>query len=308
MAFQKIVVAGGTGYAGRKIVLHLLTIPTVTKVTVLTRQGTPNPFPASPLLSIVPIPSYEDVTALISVLRGHDILVSAVGSVDKDNIDLLLVEAAVAAGVRRFMPSEYTIDVLHPHAIALAGSTVLKTNIAKAKHIQALADKGLIEYTTLVTGAFLDWWFENAELGVDIEAKKLTIYDGGKRMTGVTTQFIAECVGAVIRMPEESTRNMRIRIAEVDYTGMDLLKVFEEVVGGNWTVEEKSTESLMEQARNAAAKGDMRGFYIGNVLTLNFDGKGAGYFEEGMKHGMGIKRQNLKEIVQNALSEKDKSG
>jgi uncharacterized protein YbjT (DUF2867 family) len=308
MTFQRVAVAGGTGYVGRKIVNHLLTIPTITKITILTRSAPESTFPTSPLLSVVQIPSYEDAEALVSALKGHDILVSALGGVSVERTDPLLVSAAMAAGIKRFMPSEYTIDVMHPHAIAIAGSTILAGKVANAKDIQALADKGQIEYTTLVTGAILDWWFESGDLGVNIKARKLTIYDGGKRMTGVTTDFIAECVGAVIRMPEESTKNMRIRIAEVEYTSMDLLKVFEEVVGGDWTVEEKSTQALLEEAKQAAAKGDMRGFYIGNILKLNFDGEGAGYFEEGLTHGMGVKRQSLKEIVKNALSDADRSG
>jgi hypothetical protein len=53
----------------------------------------------------------------------------------------------------------------------------------------------------------------------------------------------------------------------------------------------------------AGGKGDMRGFYMGNIIKLNFDGEGAGYFEEGMEWLDGVvKRQSLKEIVERSIS------
>ena len=69
--------------------------------------------------------------------------------------DEFLVSAAIAAGVKRYLPAEYTVDFMHPNAIAIAGHTVFAGKIANAKRVQQLADEGKIEYTTFVTGAFL---------------------------------------------------------------------------------------------------------------------------------------------------------
>jgi hypothetical protein len=151
MTFKKIAIAGASGYLGRKILDHLLTIPTVSRVTVLTHSPLAD-FPSSPILTFISIPSYRAVAALTLALQGHELLISALSRLSADETDEFLIAAAIAAGVRRYMPSEYTVDCMHPHAIAVSGSTVIAGKIASAQRVQHSAEKGQIEYTTLVTG------------------------------------------------------------------------------------------------------------------------------------------------------------
>jgi len=303
MPFQKIAIAGAAGYLGTCILKHLLTVSTISQITVLTHSSSSS-FPSSPILNVVSLPSYDDIDALTAVLRGHDLLISALSRIGSEEVDQSLVSAAIAAGVRRYMPSEYTIDCLHPHSVAVAGSTVLAGKVASARHIQQQAEKGVIEYTTFVTGAFLNWWFEKPNPVIVAKEKRMTLLDGGeKRMTGSTTEFIANCIGAVITMPENFTKNQRIRIAETEYTGKSLLTTFEDVTGEKWTVIEKSTNTVLAEALEAGKNGNMAGFYYGSILKLNFDGEGAGYFEEGMAWLNGsVKRQSLKEMVERSVA------
>jgi len=192
---------------------------------------------------------------------------------------------------------------MHPQAIAIAGTTVLAGKIAGAERLRRLAEAGHSEYTTLVTGAFLDFWFENPTPVIDAKSKTVTLLDGGeKKMTGVTTTFIAKSIGAIIAMPNEATKNQRIRIAEVEYTGKDLLNTLEEVTDTKWTVINRSTDDAFKDGLEAYKRGDARAFYLGNIIKLNFDGKGAGYFEEGMQWLDGaVRRQNLKEIAERSM-------
>ena len=78
-------------------------------------------------------------------------------------------------------------------------------------------------------------------------------------MTGVTTEFIAKCIGAVVTRPEDFPKNQRIRIAEVEFTGKRLLEAFEEVTGEKWTVLKKTTHEALQDAMKALESGDMRG-------------------------------------------------
>jgi len=191
MTFHRIAIAGATGYLGKRVLSHLLTIPSISKITVLTRPDSSENLSISPIVSVIPIESYEDQVALTKALQGHDILVSTINGLASDYIDPLLISAAIVAGIRRFMPSEYTLDVMHPHSRAVAGSTILASKIRNAKAIQTMAKNGQIEYTTIVTGGILDWWFENGDLGVNAAQRKATLYDGGEiKTSGSTTDFI----------------------------------------------------------------------------------------------------------------------
>jgi hypothetical protein len=70
-----------------------------------------------------------------------------------------------------------------------------------------------------------------------------------------------------------------------------------------WTVVDRSTDEILNGAVEAGGEGDKREFYMGNIFKLNFDGEGAGYFEEGTKWLEGaVKRQSLKEIVERSIS------
>jgi len=303
MPFQKIAIAGAGGFLGSRILKHLLTVPTISQITVLT-HSTSSTFPSSPILSVVSLPSYNDISALTAALQGHDLLISALGRIASDGADESLVSAAISAGVRRYMPSEYTVDCFHPNSIDVAGSTVLAGKIASAKRIQQMAEQGEIEYTTFITGALLDWWFEKPNPVIVAKEQKITLLDGGEiKMTGVTTEFVAKCIGAAVTMSEDFTRNRRIRIAETEYTGKTLLATFEEVTGEKWTVIEKRTDAVLAAAVDAGKNGNMAGFYYGTIQKLNFDGEGAGYFEEGLKWLDGaIKRQTLKEMVERSVT------
>ena len=131
----------------------------------------------------------------------------------------------------------------------------------------------------------------------------MTLYDGGEReVTDSTTDFIAQCVGAIVTMPPETTKNRRIRIAGVKYSGKEISVAFQEVAGEKWEVEERSTGTLLDEGKKAGAKGDLRGFYLGNILALNFDGEGAAFVREGLKFGDGsVKRRSLREIVERCV-------
>lgn len=114
---------------------------------------------------------------------------------------------------------------------------------------------------------------------MDIGRKRVTLHDGGEKVvTGSTTNFIARCVGAVVRMDPKTTKNRRIRISEVMYSEKEMLRALEEVTGEKWEVKETSKDLLLAEGREAGARGDMRSFYLGHILKLNFDGEGAAFF------------------------------
>jgi len=105
-------VAGATGGLGPAIVKEL--VANNFRVTVLTRKGSSSArdIQKSELLHFAEI-DYSDVKGMTDVLRGIDIIVSTVGNPGLDN-QIPLIDAAVAAGVKRFIPSEFGADSEQP--------------------------------------------------------------------------------------------------------------------------------------------------------------------------------------------------
>jgi hypothetical protein len=92
---------------------------------------------------------------LVSAMRGADAVVSAVGSAgDIVAVEEKLIDAAVEAKVKRFLPSQYGLNNSHPAARALC-----PIFDAKGRVVEILKEKehtGLT-WTAVPTGLWLDW-------------------------------------------------------------------------------------------------------------------------------------------------------
>jgi hypothetical protein len=86
----------------------------------------------------------------------------------------------------------------------------------------------------------------------------------------------------MLQMAEEA-KNRRIKIAEVQYSGLRFLDALETATDTSWNVKHISTTQVLEESRRALGQGDVRGVYVGHVLKLNFDGSGALDFPEGLE-------------------------
>jgi saccharopine dehydrogenase-like NADP-dependent oxidoreductase len=123
MPFSKIAILGASGSLGPHILAALLETFPVSANTILTREGSNSPLTYPAGLRLISLPSYSNKDALKGVLQGHDILISALPAAVALQFEPTIVQAAIEAGVHRFMPSEYTLDVTQSTVRALvAGS------------------------------------------------------------------------------------------------------------------------------------------------------------------------------------------
>lgn len=90
--------------------------------------------------------------ALVAALKGIDAVVSSVGNPTFADQKAWL-DAAVDAGVKRFILSEFATDLDHPDSRNLE---VFKEKRATREYAESLAAEGKIEWTSILTGPFLD--------------------------------------------------------------------------------------------------------------------------------------------------------
>jgi hypothetical protein len=122
-------------------------------VTVLVRAFSKSDLPSSVRTVTVDYNSGESLTA---VLRGQDIVVSTVGTPGLQG-QILMIDAAVAAGVKRFLPSEFGSDLDNPKTKQLP---VFGHKVAVQKYIEQKAKANPdFTYNLVRNGGFLDWGF-----------------------------------------------------------------------------------------------------------------------------------------------------
>jgi putative NADH-flavin reductase len=103
-ALKNIIIAGANGSAGAPILSALLAEPSF-NVTILTRASSSATFPNG-----IPVRKVSDaftVEELQEAFSGQDAVVVALNTApaSKDDLTARIVDAAVAAGVKRLIPS-----------------------------------------------------------------------------------------------------------------------------------------------------------------------------------------------------------
>jgi hypothetical protein len=129
------------------------------EVSVLTRTfPTSSDFPPSVTVHEV---DYACQKELVAALKNQDAVVSTLAALAQE-AQIQLIDAAVEAGVQRFLPSEYGLDSTDERVI-----TELKVYSGKVKtvnHVKSMAAEGKIGYSILITGLYLDFCLGNGLL------------------------------------------------------------------------------------------------------------------------------------------------
>lgn len=208
---------------------------------MLTRQSASHNFPFT--VKVVEV-DYESPESLTNALRGQDAVVSTIGTAVLSK-QLLLVEAAAKAGVKRFLPSEFGSNTVHPKVSKLPS---FRDKIAVQDALKKEAETGGMTYTLVVTGPFLDWGLRTGFLA-NVKDRKITLWDGGHVVFSTTTlESIGRAVVGVLRHPEE-TKNRAVYVQNTALAPKQLLEIAKRVVGSeNWEV---SDLSIVDQVAKA---------------------------------------------------------
>ncbi|KAI0178414.1 hypothetical protein BJ166DRAFT_620285 [Pestalotiopsis sp. NC0098] len=268
---RKVALAGATGNLGPSILDQLLKAGF--EVTVLTRQGSTHKFPDNVHVERVDYDSLESVT---EALKGQDAFISTLADVALSK-QLLLVQAAADAGVKRFLPSEFGSDASHPKTSQLP---IYKDKLAVHSALEKEAAAGRLTYTLVITGAFFDWGLSVGWIA-DARNRSITMYDGGERMFSTTTlSDVGRAVAGVLKHPDE-TKNRAVYVHSAALTLKRLSELGQQATGTAWDENMVSIDEQLAQAWAEFNSGssDPSAFDIKFINTSVWGEGYAGYFK-----------------------------
>ncbi|RBR13348.1 uncharacterized protein FIESC28_08212 [Fusarium coffeatum] len=271
-AYKNIAIVGASGSTGN-IILNALTSTNLT-VTVLVRKESKATYPAN--IRVRPTDFSEN--DLTEALKGQDVLISALG-VEGFDQQQKLVDAAVRADVRRFLPSEFSSSSEDPVVLGLLPLFEVKKN--SIEYLKSKEKDGL-SWTGLATGLLFDWGIANGFLGYDIKNRTAKIWDdGNKKFTLTNERQLGQAIVSTLEHPEE-TRNRYLYVYSVVTTQNEILHSLEKATGGKWTVEKTTTDAEIAEAGKRLSAGDFSGgFILVHAITYgNTEGLRANYAEE----------------------------
>lgn len=183
-----VLLAGATGMLGNRIAAHLLDQPDVA-LRLLRRQtaraDTAKATAIDALLArgaVVAVGDVTDAPSLDAATAGADVVVSALQGGPDVIVDgqIALAEAAVRNGVRRFMPSDYAIDLF----AAPKGAPQFDMRRRADSAIDALP----MQVVHVLNGAFMDMMLDPGTPGlVDVANGTVTLWGSGDEPFDLTT-------------------------------------------------------------------------------------------------------------------------
>ena len=107
-------------------------------------------------VNVVEVNYDDDDNALRKALRHQDAVVSCLGDVPAAvQAQEFLLKASLAAGVKRFVPSEFGSDTTNRHVMSYP---FFKAKVEHQRRLrQAAGTHRDFSYSLLITGPFLDW-------------------------------------------------------------------------------------------------------------------------------------------------------
>ncbi|KAM0261124.1 hypothetical protein ACHAQJ_002386 [Trichoderma viride] len=211
---KNVAIAGATGYLGPAVVEAIKKAGF--NVTILTRTSSSSgiTFEGVKVSKI----DYESIDSLVEALKGQDAVVSTLNHIYYDE-QKALVDASIKAGVKRFIPSEYGLDVSIPE--------VRNSPYLRAKGlIQNILRSSDITYSFLYTGPFLEWGLDF--FFVDLKTATAKVLNGGELSVGVSTLAdISLAIVNILLHPKE-TENKELYMASVMATHNEILSAVRE--------------------------------------------------------------------------------
>jgi len=293
-AIKNVAVVGGSGNLGAPVVQAL--IEAGFNVTVLSRPDSKATFPSNVRVHRT---DYSSNTSIAEALKGQDAVVSTIAT-PALNQQVAVIEEAVKAGVKRFIPSEFGINTQKADGgikKILGGKISLQEKLKKTA-----AEHKEFSWTGISTGIFFDWGLEHG-FGYNLKEKTATVFDSGNEpFTATNLPTIGKAVAAVLKHPEQ-TANKYIEVASFVTTQNEIVKNLEEATGAKFTIDHRNTAETQKIADEKLAKGDFSSFRDYLTVYVYADGKGQSPKESELANKeIGLEKDDLKASIKAVLA------
>lgn len=173
---QTVALAGIGGDLGGRIAAAL--VARGVRVRALVRSGSTVPVPGVTAVSV----DYADAASLVAACRGADCVVSALNGLEPVILDAQgrLLDAAVVAGVPRFIPSDFSLDFTGTQP----GDN---RNLDLRRAFMARVDRTPIRATSILNGAFADLLTGDAPIVLQ-RPRKVLYWGDADQLFDVTTK------------------------------------------------------------------------------------------------------------------------
>lgn len=194
------------------------------------------------------------VAAVTDALRGQDAFVDATSGPDP-TLSGRLIEAAVSAGVYRFVMGEFSAD---PQNAEARSPLIFHGKNQAFNNMKILASEGKITYTTVSNGAFLDWILRTGAMKIDVFHKKVQyLNDGALPFAWTKLSSVGDAVVNVLRKAEQ-TENRSFYISSVFMSQKSMVDLAKKTLGDeDWEETKLDMDQKLKEATESMKTGNV---------------------------------------------------
>ncbi|KAI1483699.1 hypothetical protein K445DRAFT_13575 [Daldinia sp. EC12] len=283
----KVAIAGAKGDLGGPVFEQLLNAGF--QVTVLTRKGSNHTWPSNATVKEI---DYNSIDSLTEALQGQDAVVSTI-TTESISAQNNLIDAAVKAGVKRFIPSEFGSDTFNEKAAKLPCYTP-KIQIQEA--LKKAAAESSLTWTVVMNGAFLDWCIR-VGFFADVKNRTIELPDGGNNLTSSTSlPTVGKAVVGVLRNFEQ-TKNRPVYVQETAISLKQIEDIFKKHLGPDgWKENITSLDEILEKALEENKKAFSLNVFLSTLKVAIWGKEYGGHFQKLDNELLGIKQLSPAEV------------
>ncbi|USP78681.1 hypothetical protein yc1106_05955 [Curvularia clavata] len=191
--------------------------------------------------------------ALQAAFTGHDIVISTVAGSDSE-LQIRIINAVIAAGVKRFIPHEFSHDSLNGQLQARLPKHAERANVIS--HLKSLSEGNPnLEWTAISTGYTLDANLLSGDMGFDMEWHSVTIHGTGTELFAASSLTRVGQVVARVIANWEKTKYQYIYAAGTVTSANEVLRAIEKATGQQFAVGHYGVEECIEEGQKRIERG-----------------------------------------------------
>jgi hypothetical protein len=292
-SIKNVVLAGASGSLG-SVVFEKLVASGQFNIRILKRIGSSSTFPAG--TDVVEV-DYTSQRSLEAALKGQDAVVSTVAALAGAD-EKHMIDAAAAAGIKRFLPSEFGSNLDN---ISTRNLPVYKLKVQIQDYLIEKSKSTELTYTLIYNNAFLDWGLKNKFI-LDLSSEKPQVIDGGDLEFSTTTlASIGDAVVGVLKHPDE-TKNRAVYIHDAIVTQNKLIALAREIEPTKSREPVSvSLDDMTAESKKKLSQGIMtQQVFIPYIYRAILDPAGGGIFRDNDNELLGVKGKTdaeVKEVI-----------
>jgi hypothetical protein len=244
---------------------------------------------------------YTSQENLKDALSGQDAVVSTVPTAAIGN-QIVFIDAAIAAGVKYFIPSDYSnmsTDVNARELPPFAGAKTVQD------YLKAKSEEGKIAYSIMASGGFLDYLFVTS-MFIDWNDRACKLYNNGATAISASSYAaIGKAVAAVLQAPQR-WKNKAVYFHDAVVTQKEILETVQKSTPAvEWKVVPVDTANVEKLGYEKLQKGDPSGDML-ILLAAVASGKYRSSFDQVDNEELGIKMMNHQDLL-DRIAEKARS-